>query len=72
MLGCFFLGNLRVELLRYKTDSRSIPILGNDSGVTVISSGSEFSVTDGNLVLKGPENTSVTLGTHMQYKVWSV
>ncbi len=66
------LGNVRVELLRYKIDARSIPSLGEDSGVVVIGATSRFSVnSEGNLVLNDPGNgnETVAVGTHMQYKV---
>lgn len=58
-----------MELQRCETDSRSIPSLNDSNGVTGISCGSQFSVTDSDLLLKDSKNGNVTMGRHMQYKI---
>lgn len=58
-----------LELFRYKSDPRSIPVLGDTDGVVRIGSGSRFSVVKGNLIVCDPVGGGADIGTHMQYKV---
>lgn len=60
-----------MELRRYERDARSIPVLGDTSGLIKIGAQSAFSITDGNLYLSDPENGSIltAVGSHIQYLV---
>lgn len=64
-------GNVQVELRRYERDARSIPVVGDSSGLIKIGTQSVFSITDGKLYLSDPENGSTlqAVGTHIQYLV---
>lgn len=61
-------GNLKMELFRYETDSRSIPMYGATNGVERIGHEAKFQLSSGSLVLVDGD-TSQFLGTHMQYTV---
>ncbi len=61
-------GNLKMELFRYETDSRSIPVYGATNGVERIGHEAKFQLSSGSLVLVDGD-TSQSLGTHMQYTV---
>ena len=65
-------GNLKVELLRYETDARSIPVVGEKGPVKAVDREALFSVSqDGSILLTEPQNgvEALPLGTHMQYTV---
>ena len=65
-------GNLKVELLRYETDARSIPVVGEKGPVQVVDTAAQFTVSpDGKVLLTEPQNgvSALPLGTHMQYTV---
>ena len=65
-------GNLKVELLRYETDARSIPVVGEKGPVKAVDREAQFSVSqDGGVLLTEPQNgvAALPLGTHMQYIV---
>lgn len=60
-----------MRLRRYEKDARSIPVMGDDSGMIGISPQSSFTLQDQILFLTDPENGTgtVSVGTHIQYVV---
>lgn len=71
MVSLLVAGNVKVDLLKYKKDARSIPVTGDMSSVTGIGTQSSFSIQENKLMLSDPENgtETVTIGDHMQYTV---
>ena len=68
----YVVGNLKMELLRYEKDARSIPVTGEQNGVIRIGPRTTFSIKDEVLYLTDPdikEPGTVPVGTHMQYVV---
>lgn len=64
-------GNLKMEILRYEKDARSIPVTEEQNGVIGIGPKTSFSIKDKVLYLTDPDsgNGTVPVGTHMQYTV---
>ena len=64
-----YAGNIAVELLRYKTNARSIPVSGEQDGVIGISTHSYFTITEDKAYLNESDGEPVAMGTHLQYIV---
>lgn len=65
-------GSVKVSLLRYLKDARSIPVTGEEmEGVEALPDSSVFSVRDGTVYYANSAlgNTGVSLGSHIRYVV---
>ena len=58
-----------MELYRYESDPRSIPILGDGNGVVRLAPDTHFSVAEGTLAVGGASGERMNIGSHMQYRI---
>ena len=71
-LAVCFIGSIKVSLLRYLKDARSIPVIGEEmKGVEALPDSTVFSVCNGAVYFADPScgDSSMSLGSHIRYVV---